>query len=56
MATRDITTDVENALDDAVVEPFFAVELCLTARHFVCGLEQVMRRLTETVMSEQAIC
>jgi len=27
MATRDITTVVENALDDAVVEPFFAVEL-----------------------------
>ena len=27
MATRDITTVVENALDDAVVYPFFAVEL-----------------------------
>lgn len=27
MATRDITTVVENALDDAVIEPFFAVEL-----------------------------
>jgi len=27
MATRDITTVVQNALDDAVIEPFFAVEL-----------------------------
>ena len=27
MATRDITTAVRNALDDEVVEPFFAVEL-----------------------------
>jgi len=27
MATRDITTVVENALDDAVIEPFFATEL-----------------------------
>jgi len=27
MATRDITTVVENALDDAVVQPFFAIEL-----------------------------
>ena|SRR6056297_3258541 len=26
MATRDITTVVQNALDDAVIEPFFAVE------------------------------
>ena len=27
MATRDLTTVVENALDDEVIEPFFAVEL-----------------------------
>jgi len=27
MATRDITTVVENALDDEVIEPFFAIEL-----------------------------
>ena len=27
MATRDLTTIVENALDDEVIEPFFAVEL-----------------------------
>lgn len=27
MGTRDITTVVENALDDAVIEPFFAIEM-----------------------------
>ena len=27
MATRDLTTVVENALDDDVIEPFFAVEM-----------------------------
>ena len=27
MATRDITTVIENALDDAVVEPFFAISM-----------------------------
>jgi len=27
MATRDVTTVVENALDDEVIEPFFAIEL-----------------------------
>jgi hypothetical protein len=27
MASRDITTIVENALDDEIIEPFFAVEM-----------------------------
>jgi|TARA_B100000513_G_scaffold133250_1_gene59780 hemolysin activation/secretion protein len=27
MATRDLTTSLTNALDDAVIEPFFAVDL-----------------------------